>query len=179
MTLEAHLGARSAHKQCARPIGGATPLLGGRAAAIGGRREARRGTAKGAAAKREAAKGGQRSGREEGTRVVASRVVAARVASPTAPRRSRSRGAPDLGEEVAVDANFSLTRRPCCRRGINGSGTAGGEAAGRARFSRVHARGNRVEASIYRTLQCVFPAIFRFFYCGATAPHFVGVILPC
>lgn len=98
---------------------------------------------------------------------------------PTVARPARSRGVPDLGEEVAVEANFSSTRRPCCRRGILGSGTAGGEAAGRARFSRVHARGNFVVASIYRTLQCVFPAIFWFFYCGATAPHFVGVILLC
>lgn len=41
MTLEAHPGERSEHKQCARPNGGATPLLGGRAAATGqdGRRE--------------------------------------------------------------------------------------------------------------------------------------------
>ena len=100
------------------------------------------------------------------------------LASPTVARLPRSRGAPDLGEEVAAKANFSSTRRPCCRRGILGSGTAGGNAAGRARFSRVHARGNFVEASIYRTLQCVFPANYWFFYCGATAPHFVGVTLP-
>lgn len=59
-------------------------------------------------------------------------VGAARGASPTVARPARSSGAPDLGEEVAVDANFSSTRRPCCRRGILGSGTAGGEAAGRA-----------------------------------------------
>ena len=126
-----------------------------------------------------AAECGKRSGREEGPRVVAPRVAAPPEASPTVARLPRSRGAPDLGEEVAVEANFSSPRRPCCRRGILGSGTAGGNAAGRARFSRVHARGNVEEASIYRTLQCVFPAIFRFFYCGATAPHFVGVILPC
>lgn len=119
--------------------------------------------------------GQARAGRGSGGR---GRVGAARVASPTEARLPRSRGAPDLGEEVAVKANFSSTRRPCCRRGILGSGTAGGNAAGRARFSRVHARGNFVEASIYRTLQCVFPANYWFFYCGATAPHFVGVTLP-
>lgn len=44
MTLEAHPGERSEHKQCARPKGGATPLLGGCAAAIGAgaRREGKR-----------------------------------------------------------------------------------------------------------------------------------------
>ena len=120
--------------------------------------------------------GKTRAGRGSGGR---GSVGAARGASPTVARLARSRGAPDLGKEVADEANFSSPRRPCCRRGILGSGTAGGEAAGRARLPRVHARGNIVEASIYRTLQCVFPAIFWFFYCGATAPHFVGVILPC
>lgn len=52
-------------------------------------------------------------------------------------------------------------------------GHGGRQRRGTCRFSRVHARGNVVEASIYRTLQCVFPAIFWFFYCGATAPLFV------
>lgn len=47
--MEAHPGERSEHKQCARPNGGATPLLGGRAAATGaGARRA--GKAEGAAA---------------------------------------------------------------------------------------------------------------------------------
>lgn len=92
MTSEAHPGARSAHKQCARPNGGATPLLGGRAAAIGqdGRREGKR-------------RARQRSGR--------ARSLPDRSTARPKPRRARPRrGGRSRGKRFIAAAALLPTR---------------------------------------------------------------------
>lgn len=152
MTLETHPGARSAHKQGARPNGGATPLLGGRAAAIGqdARREGKR-------------RARQRRGR--------ARSLPDRSTARPKPRRARPRrGGRSRGKRFIAAAALLPTRH--CRLGHGGRQRRGTCPM----LSRTRAR--KCCGSVYLSYFAVcFPCHFLVFllrcYCTAFRPgHF-------